>query len=86
MHFVDLFQVFKRNEDVKENNNQPPSNVEFILDDDDCPLSILMNCPPSQGKTNFSIRYFISGFQGIRHSLHFNFERWILYSFYGRFI
>jgi hypothetical protein len=51
LYFSDVLQVFKRNEDVKENNNQPPSNVEFILDDDDCPLSILMNCPPSQGKT-----------------------------------
>ncbi|XP_059470521.1 afadin isoform X2 [Neocloeon triangulifer] len=51
-----LTQVFKRNEDVKENNNHPPSNVEYILDDDDCPLAILMNCPPSQGSIMFHIR------------------------------
>jgi afadin len=30
----------------------PPTGREYILDDDECPLAILMNTPPTRGKLN----------------------------------
>lgn len=53
-----IFQVNGFSEYSKENNNQNNinnnnntlNNQEYILDDDECPLAILMNHPQSQGK------------------------------------
>ncbi len=36
------------------NNSEPPS--EYILEDDECPLSILMNHTPGSGNTQLRIR------------------------------
>lgn len=33
-----------------------PAPTEYLLDDDECPLSILMNHPPSRGTVTFHVR------------------------------
>lgn len=52
-----VFQVNGYNEYSKENNHQNnlnnnnmPNCQEYILDDDECPLAILMSHAHSQGK------------------------------------
>lgn len=45
------------NKDVNPtNNNNTINNREYILDDDECPLAILMNHPQSRGKFLFPRR------------------------------
>lgn len=39
------------NKEVGPGNNNTINNREYILDDDECPLAILMNHPQSRGKT-----------------------------------
>uniref|UniRef100_A0A023F3L1 Putative actin filament-binding protein afadin n=3 Tax=Triatoma infestans TaxID=30076 RepID=A0A023F3L1_TRIIF len=54
-----LVQVNAGVEDPKENshaNNNTINNREYILDDDECPLAILMNHPMSRGSIMFHVR------------------------------
>ncbi|XP_073971174.1 adherens junction formation factor afadin isoform X13 [Rhodnius prolixus] len=54
-----LVQVNTGVEDPKENshaNNNTINNREYILDDDECPLAILMNHPMTRGSIMFHVR------------------------------
>ena len=45
MEWIDVFKVTPSTA-----GNNDPASLEYILEDDECPLSILMNQPPGQGK------------------------------------
>ncbi|XP_014251029.1 afadin isoform X2 [Cimex lectularius] len=58
LHYC-LVQVNTAIEETKDNtpgNNNTINNREYILDDDECPLAILMNHPMSRGSIMFHVR------------------------------